>query len=374
MLMPPHGPPQSAGVSSPAMTAFGNAAVWVLLGPHKGDNRQVLALAEGLGLPYRAIDLNFKWFAHLPAVCRSVSVAQLEDESRREITPPWPSLVLGIGQRSVPVARYIQRESGGRAKIVRLGDPMISHHYFDLVITTTQYAVRDGDNVLRLPITITNEDKVIPNKFEVRWLESFAHPRRLLVIGGKTSLWRFDTDVITGAARVLQERAAAEGGSVIAVTSPRTSEALSSAAKAALGEGAVVTGDFPRYGALLHEADEIHVTGDSVSMLSDAVAAGKPVGLVPLQPDALAKLLRFGGEVRGRPFRMRDLEKFWNDLRRRGLVGTIERPRCGALDFSPMHSAVAAVRAIMGDATPVQVRTPALGGARPSSGPEAIAL
>src|SRR5947209_17479710 len=108
------------------MTAFGSANVWVLLGAHKGDNSQVLALAESLGLPFRAIDLRYRWFAHLPAVCRGVSIAQLEVESRSEIAPPWPSLVLGIGQRSVPVARYIQRQSRGRTKLVRLGDPMLS--------------------------------------------------------------------------------------------------------------------------------------------------------------------------------------------------------------------------------------------------------
>lgn len=332
------------------MTVFGSAPVWVLLGAHKGDNSQVLALAEGLGLPFRVIDLRYKWFAHVPAVWRSVSIAQLENESRFEITPPWPSLVLGIGQRSVPVARFIQQASGGCTKIVRLGDPMISPRYFDLVITTTQYAVRDADNVLRLPITISNHDKVRPDGFEEPWLQSFAHPRRLLVIGGKTSLWRFDPEVITDSAARLLRRAVNEGGSVIAVTSPRTSPALLEAARTALGERAVVSGSFPRYGALLHGADEIHVTGDSVSMLSDAVAAGKPVGLIPLKPDGLATFLRILGEIRGRPFRMRRLDQFWNDLRAAGLVGTLEEPRCGRLASCPMDTAVAAIRALLGDA------------------------
>ena len=284
------------------MTAFGSAAVWVLLGPHKGDNSQVLALAEGLGLPFRAIHLDYQWFAHVPAICRRVSISQLEVDTRSDIVPPWPSLVLGIGQRSVPVARYIQRESGGRAKIVRLGDPMISHRYFDLVITSTQYAVRDGDNVLRLPVTITNQDKICPDRVEQRWLDAFPQPRRLLVIGGKTSLWRFGPEVVANAASRLLDRARNEGGSVIAVTSPRTCPELVAAARNALGDNAVVTGAFPRFGALLYGADEIHVTGDSVSMLSDAVAAGKPVGLIPLEPDALAHLLARGGCYQGPAF------------------------------------------------------------------------
>src|SRR5438270_4379043 len=337
------------------MTSFGSVAVLVLLGPHKGDNSQVLALAEGLGLPFRAIDLDYKWFGHLPAVCRSISISQLEVDTRSDIVAPWPLLALGIGQRSVPVARYIQRESGGRTKIVRLGDPMISHRYFDLVITTTQYAVRDADNVLRLPITITNQDKIRPDGLEQRWLDAFPHPRRLLVIGGKTSLWRFDPDVVEGAATRLLSRARNEGGSVIAVTSPRTSPALVAAAHSSLGDNAGVSGAFPRYGALLHGADEIHVTGDSVSLLSDAVAAGKPVALIPLKPDGLATFLRVAGKIRGRPFRMRRLDQFWNDLRACGLIGTLEEPRSGRLDSCPMDTAVAAVRALLGDAVPAQV-------------------
>lgn len=342
--------------------------MWVLLGPHKGDNNQVLALAEALGLPFRAVQLKYKWFAHLPAVFRSVAISQLADECRLQIAPPWPSLVLGIGQRSAPVARYIQRASGGHAKTVRLGDPMVSHRLFDLVITTTQYAVRDADNVVRLPITITNEDAVHPNRLEAQWLKQFAHPRRLLVVGGKTSLWRFDEQVVVNALRTLEARATREGGSVLAVTSPRTSRELVAAAEALLGQQAVVTGNFPRYGALLNGADEIHVTGDSVSMLSDAVTSGKPVGLVPLEPDRLANLLKWAGRVRGRKFRMRDLEKFWEDLRTRGLVGTIDQPRCGALDVSPMEIAVAAVQATLDGKVP-EAHAAARGKMRSSASP-----
>ena len=329
-----------------------HADAWVLLGPHKGDNNQVLALAEALQRPFRTIEMRYKRLAYLPAVCRSASISGLTLEAQREIEPPWPSLVLGIGQRSAPVARFIQRQSNGRTKTVRLGDPMVSHRLFDLVITTTQYAVRDADNVVRLPITITNQDSVRPNKLEERWLQSFAHPRRLIVIGGKTSLWKFGPEIITNAAERLLRRAEFESGSVMAVISPRTSPALARAAQVALGERAVVTGPFPRYGALLHAADEIHVTGDSVSMLSDAVASGKPVGLIPLEPDSIARLVRWVGEIRGRPYRMRELGKFWDDLRTRGLVGTIERPQSGTLDVDPIETAVAAVRAALEDRLP----------------------
>ncbi|HEX8937122.1 MAG TPA: ELM1/GtrOC1 family putative glycosyltransferase [Sphingomicrobium sp.] len=346
--------------------------VWVLLGPHKGDNHQVLALAEALGLPFRTLEMRYRWFAHLPAVLRDVTIAQLEPEIRRQIAPPWPSLVLGIGQRSAPVARYIQQASGRRTKIVRLGDPMVSHRLFDLVITTTQYAVRDGENVVRLPVTITGQQDIRPDREEQAWLDRFARPRRLIVIGGKTSLWRFDADVVIDAARTLQRRADREGGSVIAATSPRTSTALLSAARAALGEDAVVDGQFPRYPALLRAADEIHVTGDSVSMLSDAIATGKPVGLIPLESTVIGELLQRVGQLRGKPFRMRDLNKFWNDLHSRGLVGSVDSPRCGSLEFSPIDTAVTAVRSVINQGQEILVSTPPMLPAAPAAEPLAL--
>jgi mitochondrial fission protein ELM1 len=352
------------------MPATKRADVWVLLGPHRGDNHQVLALAEGLGVPYRPIQMRYRWFAHLHAVLRSVAISQLTSEAQAEIAPPWPSLVIGIGQRSAPVARYIKQASGGRATVVRLGDPMVSPHYFDLVITTPQYAVRDVENVVRLPVTITNSPTT-PDCAEERWLASFPRPRRLIALGGATSLWQLRRSTIRAAAQTLLRAADRNGGSVIAVTSPRTSRPLAAAARAELGSLAVVDGDFPRYNALLSAADEIHVTGDSVSMLSEAVVSGKPVGLIPLELNPIGQFIRLAETVRGKRFRIRDLTKFWSDLAARGLIGTVEEPRCGTLNANALEIACSAVNAALeGRLAETVVRIRVQGGLR---APRAVA-
>jgi len=328
------------------MIATKRADVWVLLGPHRGDNHQVLTLAEGLGVPYRPIQMRYHCFAHVPAVLRSITISQLQPEARAEIAPPWPSLVIGIGQRSVPVARYIKERSGGRTTIVRLGDPMVSPSYFDLVITTPQYAVRDLENVVRLPVTIINPPTT-PDCAEARWLDSFPRPLRLIAIGGATSLWQLSSRTVARVAATMLAKADQEGGSVIAVTSPRTSPRLAAAARSVLGSYAVVDGDFPRYTALLSAADEMYVTGDSVSMLSEAVTLGKPTGLIPLEPNPIGRLIRMVEELRGKSFPIRDLSKFWNDLSGRGLIGTVEEPRCGTLDADALATACDAVNAAL---------------------------
>ncbi|MEA3081638.1 MAG: uncharacterized protein QOD54_1306 [Sphingomonadales bacterium] len=336
------------------MIATKRADVWVLLGPHRGDNHQVLALAEGLCVPFRPIQMRYHWYSHLPAVLRSIAISQLQPEARAEIAPPWPSLVIGIGQRSAPVARYIKQASGGRTTIVRLGDPMVSPRLFDLVVTTPQYAVRDAENVVRLPVTITNPP-TSPDAAEARWLEAFPRPRRLIALGGATSLWQLKRSTIAAVTETLLAKSDRDGGSVIAVTSPRTSQRLAAAARAELGSLAVVDGDFPRYNALLSAADEMYVTGDSVSMLSEAVASGKPVGLIPLDPNPIGSIIRAAEELRGRRFRIRDLTRFWDDLRARGLIGTVEEPRCGTLEAEALETACAAVNAALDGRLPETV-------------------
>ena len=52
-----------------------------------------------------------------------IGVGHLTAASRRWLQPPWPDLVIGIGRRTVPVARWIQEQSGGRTNLVRLGHP-----------------------------------------------------------------------------------------------------------------------------------------------------------------------------------------------------------------------------------------------------------
>ena len=73
------------------------------------------------------------------------SAGHLKPSSRRWLEPPWPDLVIGIGRRTVAVARWIRKQSGGRTQLVRLGHPRAPNRLFDLVITTRQYPVPPGD-------------------------------------------------------------------------------------------------------------------------------------------------------------------------------------------------------------------------------------
>ena len=319
--------------------------VWVLLGQRTGDNNQLLRLAEELGMPFRAIELGYNALYRIPPALFGPSLATLDEPSRARLKPPWPKLVLGIGNRSVPVARWIRRQSGGTARLVRLGNPRLHPKHFDLVITTPQYGVPDAPNVVRLPAGLSTAPVLEPTHEEAKWLARLARPHRLLLIGGETFMWRLDSGALANAASLLKRK---PGGSVIAVSSARTGRMLLDAVAGALkgSDHGLAWGRFPRYPVVVADADEIHVTADSVAMISDAVATGKPVGLV-LPDKTLAGRFFYGLSKLGVPVPVRDIRRFWSDVQAKGLAGTVERPTCGKLDPDPLEIAVSAVSELL---------------------------
>jgi mitochondrial fission protein ELM1 len=276
-------------------------------------------------------------------------IGHLTADARRWLQPPWPDVVIGIGRRTVPVARWIEAQSSGRTSLVRLGHPRAPNDWFDLVITTPQYPVPAGDNVVTLPLAMNRfRASLSPTDAEKARLAAYSCPHLLLSLGGPSAMWRLDNAALRLAATKLVRRVEANGGTVIAVGSPRTPEDAWKVIREAFGSSAnaaVITGNAVRYPVLLADADEHFVTADSVSMISEAVMTGKPVGLIPVEPDARGRR-----RIRGRPpemTTMRDPRRFWKELERLGLVGTVDEPKAAAFE-DPVEAAVAAVKGRLG--------------------------
>ena len=323
--------------------------IWLLLAQRRGDNNQVLALGEALGLPFETRTMRYTWLARLRMKLFDSDVGHLTAETRRLLRPPWPDVVIGIGRRTVPVARWIQAQSGGRTNLIRLGHPRAPSELFDLVITTPQYPVPPRENVVTLPLAMNRFRRPPPpTGDEQAWLDAHPRPHLLLSLGGPSAMWRLDNAALRLAATKLVRRVESGGGTLIAVGSPRTPDDAWKVVRDAIGSSSkvvIVTGGAIRYPVLLADADEHFVTADSVSMISEAVMTGRPVGLIPVEPDARGRR-----RIRGRPpeaTEMRDPRRFWNEVERLGLAGTVDEPKSGAFD-DPAETAVAAVKVRLG--------------------------
>ena len=308
--------------------------VWALLGPHRGDNNQVLALAEALGLPFEEKWLSYNQLRRVQPRLLGATFMSVAAEARAQLEGEPPDLTISTGLRSVPVVRELRRRSGGTMRAVHLGYPRISPRYFDLVVPTPEYPVPDADNVVRIAFALSPHRAREIDEADRALLEAYPRPRRLLLIGGPTLYWQLPIDRVLAAVRRLLESADAHGGSVIAVGSPRSPAGLLAAVRSTL-ESSDVRFLFapndgpPAYPALIEAADEIYVTADSVAMVADAVNTRKPVGIVPIAKSRLGRIvMAVTDRLRpGKRLRPRDLRFFWGSLREHGFGGTIEAPR-----------------------------------------------
>lgn len=301
--------------------------IWLILGSRRGDINQLHALAKAVGLPFEAKAIAYNRLRHLPFL-RGAGLSIVAASSRELIRPPWPDIVIGIGYASVHVAREIRRRSGGRARIVQVGNPRAQVDDLDLVITTPQYWRAPAPNVLALPYPMGNPAKgIVPTPQERAWLQAYPRPLRLVAVGGPARYWKLDDQALADAVKKLARSVASDNGSLVVATSPRTtSDTRRLLSDLLTGECETLVEDFPRFAVLLAAADEIHVTADSVSMLTEAILTGKPVGMIPIARSPRGRIAcglhRFG--LGGRP--VPDFPHFWRQLAQDGRVGPVDAP------------------------------------------------
>jgi mitochondrial fission protein ELM1 len=314
-----------------------------------GDNNQLFALAEALGYPFDAKTITYNSLRFAPFLRRNLRI--VTGESRALLKGPWPDLVIGVGYGSVPVARYIRQQSRGRAKLVHIGNPRGEIEDFDLHITTPQYARGPAANLLELPFPIGNPAKRAEATFEERkWLRAFPRPRRLVAVGGPARNWRLDEAALVDAVRVINGKEPA--GSLIVVTSHRTpDEVRQRLGQLVAGPSKTVIERFPSFGTLLSECDEIYVTADSVSMVSEAILSSKSVGLVPIKRSFRGLLALWLWERPMKQATLPNFTKFWKMLHNKRLAGTVELPVASQV-CDTVERAADAVRSLLapGDA------------------------
>ncbi|HUF56856.1 MAG TPA: ELM1/GtrOC1 family putative glycosyltransferase, partial [Thermohalobaculum sp.] len=200
--------------------------VWVLAGHRTGDNLQLEALAHALGWPWERRTLAWRgWTLSWTPFYgrRRPSLRPLTGEARAAIRPPWPDLVLSIGWRSVPVARWIGRESG--ARLVHLGRPRAPLAAFDLVLTTPQYQLPEAPNVVRLAAPLSRLSPAALEAAAERWrprLEHLPRPWIAVLVGGSAPPLRLTEAAAAELGGRADRLACARGGSLLIATGPRT--------------------------------------------------------------------------------------------------------------------------------------------------------
>lgn len=283
--------------------------VWLLEPYRAGEQQQALALAEALGGPFVRKRLrHHRLRGAATNLGRGSGLAGIDRRGSDALTPPWPDLLITAGMRNEPVARWVRRQSGGRTRLVHIGRPWADPGAFDLVITTPQYRLPQRPNVLHndLPLHRVHADRLAAAA--ARWAPTLGHlpaPRIAVIVGGNSGPYTLGA---RAARRLLADAAALArdaGGSLLITTSPRTPAAALRVLETDCGVPAQCyvwragDPDNPYFGYLAL-ADALVVTADSISMLAEAGATGKPLYLFDLG-DGRHRMRPGAGEGRDDP-------------------------------------------------------------------------
>lgn len=263
--------------------------VWVLSGFKAGDTTQMCALADALGWGYEIKQFVYQRYELITNRLLGRTLAGVDLQQSSELTPPWPDLVITAGRRNEPVARWIKAQHP-ETRLVHLGRPWSPINSFDLVITTPQYFIPSGNNVLQidLPLHSVTAEKLAA--WREQWCPEFDHlpgPIWTVMLGGDSGPYVFNPEKAVRLAGWLNRSIQKTGGSVLVSNSARTAPESYKAFLNALSvpvkkyHWQADDPDNPYVGYLAC-ADRLVVTGESMSMLAEAAATRKPLYIFDL--------------------------------------------------------------------------------------------
>ena len=256
---------------------------WVLSDGKIGDEVQCLGLADALGLAVekRLVKPRAPWSWLIPH--GPIDPRDAPRHAGSPIAPPFPDIVIASGRLTVSYLRAVKRASGGRSFTIFLKDPYIGARAADLICVHQHDRLR-GDNVFvtvtppnRLSQGVLAQARAAPDPR----IATLPAPRLALLLGGKSAWHDFSQADIAALAHAAA-RHARDGHALMVTPSRRTPPVAVEAIAAALtasgrphflwrGEGG------NPYIQMLAHADALLVTADSVNLVGEAVATGRPV-------------------------------------------------------------------------------------------------
>jgi mitochondrial fission protein ELM1 len=267
---------------------------FALLDGLAGSNSQTRGVAAALGLPCeeRTLAYQREWPWQ-----RALGLVRLTPETEAALlAPPTPALVISTGRRAGAAARWLKqaliRRDGRGPRLIQIQDPRFGHDAFDRIMVPSHDRALDRQRrrpnvriITGAPHPLTREAiQAAAGDWAARWGD-LPRPWIGVLIGGDSGRRRLDGDIARTLADQAGALAARAGGSLLVTTSRRTRPDALEALRTALAEGSVPARLMPwtnepganPYKAMLALSDGLIVTGDSMSMLTEATLPGGPL-------------------------------------------------------------------------------------------------
>jgi mitochondrial fission protein ELM1 len=245
---------------------------------------QVEGLAKALDIDFthHTVELNNFWKMVPPKITPiSQSVYKKIDHDNFDI-------IISCGRKSVIPSIHLKNSSNKKIFNIHIQDPKVDLKHFDFIVAPEHDAMK-GQNVIstRGAIHYLTENEINENK---DYLNSFIKKdeRKIwtLIMGGPTKYYDYSSKNINNIYKKINELSKIHNFQLVVIPSMRTPINITHYAKEYFGEDHTVIMDVDKkaYLSALAIAQNIIVTCDSSSMISEAALTGKPIYIASILP------------------------------------------------------------------------------------------
>jgi uncharacterized protein len=261
--------------------------VWVLAHYKTGHNHQAQDIADALGWPYEKHELSTDTLRPILALIsdrlfgRAWGMPSL-------FMPPWPDLVIASGWLPAKIACWIGRQSGGRTRLVLMGRKAgPAEESQDILVSCAHFRLAHHPRRIQTLLPVHKGYAANQPVAKQAQAETENNLHIGLLIGGTSRYYRLTPQTTRELARKALEFARDQNAELSVVTSRRTgSVAEQVIAEELAGKGIIHSWSQGArrqdFNQVLSLADKLIVTGESESMLTEAIITGKSVYIYPL--------------------------------------------------------------------------------------------
>lgn len=265
--------------------------IWALLDNRMGSVGQIKGILNELNPETYVVEekkIAYNFWAALPNLFKGASLVGVESNAIAQINSNFPDIVLSASRRTAPIALWIKKKSPN-TKIVQILYPDVSNKNilkFDRIFLPEHDRYKNciGNCIYTVGSPHRVSQKVLKES-KIKWenvFSSLPKPLTAVIIGGSIKGKPFTKENALNLASEIRKLKERIGGSLLVSDSKRTGSEAEKIIMEALK-------DIPAHTFLWGSKDEnpllgyyacadnIVVTGDSVSMACEACGTGKPV-------------------------------------------------------------------------------------------------
>ncbi len=197
-------------------------------------------------------------------------------------------LIISCGRKSVIPSIHLKSISNKKIFNIHIQDPKVDFKHFDFIVAPEHDAIK-GDNVISTKgaIHYLTEEEISENK---EYLNSFIKKdnRKVwaLILGGPTKYYDYSTKNMKHIFSMFYKLLKKHDFQLVVIPSMRTPLSIIHYAKEFFGENHTIIMDVDKkaYLSALAISENIVVTCDSSSMISEAALTGKPIYIANILP------------------------------------------------------------------------------------------